>query len=657
MTDSEAASQTEPFNIGFSLPVGWRYVVTDSSSELYSDGFLPSINILDENANVMGAMAFTKLGLSFYSFTDDESYKSTVCKEYMLSVLSDWDNGYTPVRSDRYSESAVTSVRVRDAATGEETSYPAVLSYNVNIPAYVAIRFKEDAVTDEELKTIAESIYLTNENVYTDEIALFRNYLITHYTYAFMRTSENMLPPSGYTDSSDLKSYMSLCLEYDTYLYSDGRHTLKDIAIIDRDIRRGKTEGGTSWALIPYEITYNVLELNSDQVMRGNAYFEYYINGDDGIRISSCYLGSDGDVCAFGRLDGEPPYKFDYKAGAEKLSSAMFASPEQLFASYLYRYYYAVFYDGTVYDSFDTGRYTDSHDLKTYLQLKMAYDLDAYERYSLINIKVSEECADEGVKEDGTKWMTVPCELIYTDKWDGDKSGWGGNAYFEYTDENGYVSITAVADGSAGSVYAIDTLSQGSPPYDIYIKDGTEKLLNSPAVGRLASSSWVDEIYTGVYPQYLEDVCEPYLYDYWNYIFKLGDFEPADYISDPDMLDYANAVKYRYTDTESRGLRELNGIIFRGVDFGSVSETRDWVMWKYDLGLVIDDVSQIYPDAYTGYSAYFEVDKTDGGYEIYRAFSSMELTDFGLPTEPLSFPLPSFDLKAAAQDILNTEKH
>ncbi|MDE5992346.1 MAG: hypothetical protein K2G87_04775, partial [Oscillospiraceae bacterium] len=385
-----------------------------------------------------------------------------------------------------------------------------------------------------------------------------------------------------------------------------------------------------------------------------------------------CYLGSAGDVFAFGKLDGEPPYEFNYKAGVERLSSTLFSAPEQLFASYLTQYYNAVFKGGVEYESFNIGKYTDSDDLKTYLQFKMIYDLDAYERYNLISIEVGDShisgTADlgdgeiyhtdgrtvlSGVKEDGTKWMTVPLSLKYRDTLDGSEGGWGGSAYFEYTDENGFVRMTAVADGSAGSHYAVDTLGQ-SVPYDIYLKDGTEKLLNSPAVRRLASSDF-NIPNAEAEPTYLKEVCEPYIYDYWNDFFKLGDFEPADYISDPDMLYYANAVKYSHLNIVSHGIRELNGVILRLENCGSISDTRDWAYFKYDLGIVVDDISDFNENAYKDYTAYFEIDKTDGGYEIYRAYTNFELGDFGLPNEPLSFPLPNFDLKAAVQNLIDMD--
>lgn len=670
MTGNEVASQAEPFTASFSLPVSWRYAVPAEDGEMYCEGFWSPMNILDENSEVMGTIAFNRFDLSFYSFNGDESSKSIVCKDYILSALPSWDNGYTSVRSDRYSESAVTSVMVKDTETGSETYYPAVLSYNANIPAYVGIRFKEGAVTDEELKIIAESVHLNGNRIYTDEIAMFRKYLVTHYTWAFMRTSENMLPPSDYTDSSDLISYMDLCLEYDTRLYGSDQYKLTDIVIKDEDIKRGETEGGTSWVLMPYEITYSVLELNSYQVMRGNAYFEYYKNGDGAVRISSCYLGSDGDVRAFGRLDGEPPYEFDYRSGAEKLGKAMFSTPEQLFASYLTGYYSAVFNGGVEYYGFNIRKYTDSDELINYLQLKMIYDLDAYERYNLISVDVGDShlssyvnfkdgvmyhndgtLVQSGVKPDGTKWMTIPCELTYRDTWDGSESGRGGSAYFEYTDEDGYVRITAVQDGSAGSVYALDTLSQGEPPYDIYLKDGTEKLRKSPAVSRLVSSDFLTST-AEAEPSFLEEVCEPYLFDYWNYTFKLGDFEPAGYFYDPDMLNYANAVKYGHLNVTSGNIRELKGIMFRGMDFGSISDTRTWVYWKYDLAILWEDFTTVDADAGTGCTAYFEIDKTDNGYELYRAFTDFELSDFGLPDEPLSFPLPDIDLKAAVNERL-----
>ncbi|MDE5991992.1 MAG: M56 family metallopeptidase, partial [Oscillospiraceae bacterium] len=303
MTGREVASEVGPFTVNFSLPVGWRYAVPAEDGEVYCAGFWSPMNILDENSEVMGTIAFNSFKMDFVNIgtvTDsDENYYSTFYKQEMLAGLkrtSSWDVGYRAVRSDQYSENAVTSVTVKDSETGSETRYPAVLSYNINIPAYVGIQFKEGAVSDEELEMIAESIYLNAETVYTDEIAMFRNYLETHYTYAFMRTSENMLPPLAYTDGSDLISYMDLCLEYDTMLYSDDRYKLKDIVIKDEDIKRGETAGGTPWVLMPYEVTYDVLELNSDQVLRENAYFEYYKNGYGNIRISSCYLGSAGDV-------------------------------------------------------------------------------------------------------------------------------------------------------------------------------------------------------------------------------------------------------------------------------------------------------------------------------------------------------------------------
>lgn len=656
-----------PFAVNFSLPVGWRYAVPEEDGEVYCANLWSPMNILDENANVMGTIAFNRFELSDY---DDSNYRS-VYNQIMLGSILSWDGGYTPVRSDQYSENAVTSVMVRDTETVSGTYYPAALGYNINIPAYVGIQFKEGAVTDEELEMIAESIHLNAETTSADEIAMFHNYLITHYTYAFMHTTENMLPPSDYTDSSDLISYMNLCLEYDTRLYSSDRYKLKDIVIIDGDIMRGETERGTPWVIMPYEITYGVLELNSYQVMKGNAYFEYYKNGSGAVRISSCCLGSAGDEFAFGRLDGEPPYELDYRAGAEKLSKAMFSTPEQLFASYLYQYYNAVFKGGVEYDSFNIRKYTDRDELINYLQLKMIYDLDAYERYNLISIDVGTSHIDgslsigdgelvhtdgnffpSGVKPDGTKWMTVPLSLSYRDTLDGGESGWGGIAYFEYTDEDGFVRIMAVQDGSAGSVYALDTLSHGEPPYDIYLKDGTEKLLNSPAVRRLASSDFSSPV-AEAEPAFLEEVCEPYLFDYWNYTFKLGDFEPADYISDPDMLNYANAVKYGYINVTSGNIRELKGILFRDMDCGSISDTRTWVYWKYDLAILWEDFTEVDADAGTGYTAYFEIDKTDNGYEIYRAFTNFELSDFGLPDEPLNFPLPNLDLNAAVQVRLN----
>jgi len=88
------------------------------------------------------------------------------------------------------------------------------------------------------------------------------------------------------------------------------------------------------------------------------------------------------------------------------------------------------------------------------------------------------------------------------------------------------------------------------------------------------------------------------------------------------------------------------------MDFGSISDTRTWVYWKYDLAILWEDFTTVDADAGTGCTAYFEIDKTDNGYELYRAFTDFELSDFGLPDEPLSFPLPDIDLKAAVNERL-----
>lgn len=648
-------SSEKPFAVNFLLPTGWRYAAPDGEVKAYWEGFSSPRNILDENDQIVGTVAFSRIEM--ISYNGDEDYRSTVYEQIIIDYFKILYGDYKSVRSDQDGGSGIASVTVKDPETGTETRYPMILSYNTNISTYVGIRFKEGALTDEELEMIAESIYLTETSVFSDEETMCKNYIKTSYTYTYRRISESLPPFSGYTDSTELSTYMSLRLEYDTKLYGEEQsRILRDIVINDGDIRRGELSGGQTWLSVPYEITYNVLEMNSNQVFKGNAYFLCYKNPDGTVRFSECYLGSDGDLFALGELSGELPCELDYKAGAENLGKVVCGDPRQLFSDYLGEYYMAVFNIGDKYKRFNIGKYTDSDELKTYLQLKMIYDFDAYERYELITVGSGPDAAERvqsGVKADGTKWMTVPCEITYKDTWDGTESGWGGSAYFEYTDENGFVRMTAVADGSTGSHYALDTLSQ-SVPYDIYLKDGTEKLLNSPAVRRLTSSGF-DISDAGAEPTYLKEVCEPYIIDYWNYFLKLGDFEPSDYISDPDMLYYANSVKYRNAGSISHGLRELNGVILRLMNCGSISETRDWAYFKYDLGIVVDDISDFNENAFTGYSAYFEIDKTADGYEIYRAYTSFELGDFGLPNEPLSFPLPNFDLKAAVQNHLNMD--
>lgn len=154
-------------------------------------------------------------------------------------------------------------------------------------------------------------------------------------------------------------------------------------------------------------------------------------------------------------------------------------------------------------------------------------------------------------------------------------------------------------------------------------------------------------------------ICKSYLTDYWNDFFKTGTFSPENYISDSDMLSLANSRKLYNGDTEGHGVEHAEAVIDESsVQYGSTSEGRLWVYFVYDVMLSLDDGSES-TEHFTGYTAYFELDGKDGGYEIYREYQlwGAELTALGLGDE-ISLPIENADIKGAAEkNILLAEEN
>lgn len=150
-------------------------------------------------------------------------------------------------------------------------------------------------------------------------------------------------------------------------------------------------------------------------------------------------------------------------------------------------------------------------------------------------------------------------------------------------------------------------------------------------------------------------ICADYVTDYWNYLFKSGEFEPAEYISDPDMLDYAYSEKYDQIGTNGPQVLRAH-IISKGAQGSTTPEGRLWVAFEYDVAVDVDDGTTD-TEHYKGYNAYFELDQTEDGLEVYRAyiFGGIRLKELGIEDE--TYPFPEVDLKAAVNNSLSMTEY
>lgn len=116
------------------------------------------------------------------------------------------------------------------------------------------------------------------------------------------------------------------------------------------------------------------------------------------------------------------------------------------------------------------------------------------------------------------------------------------------------------------------------------------------------------------------EFCLSYITDYWNDLMKIGDFYPEKYISDPDMLMYANAKKKVNEDTFGHGVKSLEAKSDIGkVLSGITDEGRIWLSFTYNVELNLED-GTIDNEHYNGYKAYFELEGSGEDMKIYRQY-------------------------------------
>lgn len=116
------------------------------------------------------------------------------------------------------------------------------------------------------------------------------------------------------------------------------------------------------------------------------------------------------------------------------------------------------------------------------------------------------------------------------------------------------------------------------------------------------------------------EFCLSYLTDYHSDELKIGNFYPEKYISDPDMIMYANAKKKANEDTLSHGVKSLEAKSGIGkVLSGITDEGRIWLSFTYNLVLALEDGTTD-NEHYNGYTAYFEIEGSGDDMKIYREY-------------------------------------
>lgn len=156
---------TEPFEVTLDLPIQWEISIPMEDERKPGLLFTP-MEIVCENER-MGT-------IGFYTYTpyeeDDipeEDYYKTVYSNLRLGSQCFWDP-YTPIKTTDTKETGIATVNYLDPAEIENhpgamadvpwIEVPGILAYDNEKFVYIGIQFEENAVTDDQVNAIAQSI-------------------------------------------------------------------------------------------------------------------------------------------------------------------------------------------------------------------------------------------------------------------------------------------------------------------------------------------------------------------------------------------------------------------------------------------------------------------------------------------------------------------
>lgn len=151
--------------LGLSLPAGWSLQTGGEGLPL---GFpFGQVNLLDGSGSLAGTLSYTQCDdLTGYATPGEERFRVALFNELMLGSLVNWNNDYTPVTQTQTNGVATCRLWWRDSgeewagrmAEAPEHYAPGILAYDTTLGRSFAVQFTENALTDAQLRQLAESI-------------------------------------------------------------------------------------------------------------------------------------------------------------------------------------------------------------------------------------------------------------------------------------------------------------------------------------------------------------------------------------------------------------------------------------------------------------------------------------------------------------------
>lgn len=146
----------EPFELTIKLPSGWS---ADIPKEYTGDG------ITSENSPIRLSVGDTQTATIDFNIFDPtaenpsaENYYKAVYNQLMLGSMASWDYDYTVLSKTDISETACC--KIMTPQTDPENYHKGILAYNSELGVYISIYFDIADISDEQVRSIAQSISL-----------------------------------------------------------------------------------------------------------------------------------------------------------------------------------------------------------------------------------------------------------------------------------------------------------------------------------------------------------------------------------------------------------------------------------------------------------------------------------------------------------------
>lgn len=170
----QMCEDTAPFTVTLTLPEGWSVGAPENFDGLFAS---PVTTLLSPvcfflNGELVGSMGFYPITNDISQMPPEREYW-LACHPLMMGNYSHWDNDYTEVKADgtykvgtcrisRRADLLDSGALAGSAGAAMETFYfPAIAAYDTELGICLGIELDESAVTDEQWRSIAESVIIT----------------------------------------------------------------------------------------------------------------------------------------------------------------------------------------------------------------------------------------------------------------------------------------------------------------------------------------------------------------------------------------------------------------------------------------------------------------------------------------------------------------